>query len=58
MDEIMPLEKCKTCKNHIMYEQGYVMCDFHKIQEQRMTEKKNKDMIYIVNCPKRVDVKR
>ncbi len=58
MEEKMPLEKCKACKNHISYQQGYVMCDYHKFQEQRITEKKEKDIIYVVNCPIRVDVRR
>jgi len=54
----MTLKKCKACKNHISYQQGYMLCDYHKVQEQRMTEKREKDVIYIVNCPKRVDVRR
>ncbi len=58
MVETMPLEKCKTCKNHVSYQQGYVMCDFYKVQEQRITGKKEKDVIYIVNCPMRVDIRR
>ncbi len=58
MVEIMPLEKCKSCTNHVSYQQGYVMCDYHKVHEQRITGKKDKDMIYIVNCPKRVNVRR
>lgn len=58
MVEIMTLEKCKACKNHILYQQGFVMCDFYKIQEQRITGMKGKDLVYIVNCPKRVDVRR
>ena len=51
MEEKMPLEKCKACKNHISYQQGYVMCDYHKFQEQRITEKKEKDIIYVVIVP-------
>lgn len=58
MEEVMTLKKCKACKNHISYQQGYMLCDYHKVQEQRMTEKREKDVIYIVNCPKRVDVRR
>jgi len=54
----MKLSKCLSCEKHVLYERGYVICNFYKVEEQRMTEKKDEDVIYIVNCPKEVEKRR
>jgi hypothetical protein len=52
------IEKCQVCKNHVLYQNGYVICDYYKVQEQRIIGKTGKDILCIVNCPKKVDVRR
>ncbi len=49
----MRLNDCLSCANHVLYENGYVMCNYHRVEEQRMTGIKDKDVIYVINCPKR-----
>lgn len=47
----MKLDECKSCKNHVLHENGYVMCNYHNVEEQRTTDNSKKDGIYIINCP-------
>jgi hypothetical protein len=47
----MKIDKCQTCKNHVLYQNGYVICNYFNIQEQRVTGKKDDGTIYIVHCP-------
>jgi hypothetical protein len=54
----MFLDTCKSCENYILSHDCYVICNFSHVQEKRMTDKTKKGIIYIVNCPKKVNVKR
>ena len=54
----MKLKDRLLCANHVLYERGFVMCNYYKVEEQRMTEKKDEDVIYIINCPKEVEKRR
>lgn len=50
----MKIDDCKTCKNHVMYRNGYVICNYWNMQEQRVTGNRG-DNIYIVACPQEED---
>jgi hypothetical protein len=48
----MKIDDCQTCKNHISYQNGYVLCNYWKMQEQRVTGKREGGITYIVACPR------
>ncbi|HOT44270.1 MAG TPA: hypothetical protein PLM53_06500 [Spirochaetota bacterium] len=48
----MKIDDCMTCKNHISYQNGYVICNFWKMQEQRVTGSREGGPTYIVACPR------
>jgi hypothetical protein len=55
----MDIKVCKCCVNHVLYENGYVICDYSyhmshnwNLPEQRVTGKGADDGIYVINCPK------
>lgn len=54
----MLIDECKLCKNHILFQHGYVICNYWKMKEQRVTGKKGDNCIYIVECPSENDPKR
>ncbi len=54
----MVIADCMICKNHLSYQNGYVLCNYWKTQEQRVTGKKADGRIYIVACPSEEDTKK
>jgi hypothetical protein len=48
----MTIDDCMKCVNHVLYQNGYVICNFFKTREQRVTGTKEDGIIYIVHCPK------
>jgi hypothetical protein len=47
----MKIDDCKTCKNHVMYQNGYVICNYWNMQEQRVTGTRD-GMTYLIACPR------
>jgi hypothetical protein len=54
----MKIDDCVTCKNHVSYQYGYVLCNYWHMQEQRVTGKKESGTVYIVACPQEENGKR
>ena len=48
---MMKLNECKSCTNHVLYENGYLMCNYNTVEEQRVTDNSEKKGVYVVNCP-------
>ncbi len=53
----MTLEKCKQCGSHILYRDGFVLCGFHNITEQRTTATDENNVTYLIACPGEEEVK-
>jgi len=58
MTNVITLEKCRACKSHVSYQNGSVIYGYYKVQEERTTGKTDKDIVHIINCPKKVDERR
>lgn len=55
--QTVTLDKCKQCESHILYRDGFVLCKFHNITEQRTTTTGDNNIIYIIACPGEEEVK-
>lgn len=47
----MKIDDCKNCKNHVLFKNGYVICNYYNMQEQRVT-KTREGVIFLVACPR------
>ncbi len=52
----MTLEDCKSCNSHVLYRDGYIICDFWKMNEQRITNHGKSNSITIVSCPRENEI--
>ncbi len=47
----MKIDDCVKCENHVLYQNGYVICTYYTMREQRITGAGESGTTYIVHCP-------
>jgi hypothetical protein len=52
----MLLENCKTCDKHSYCGNGFVICSFFNMEEQRITRTGANNAVYIISCPREDEV--
>lgn len=48
----MTIDECKSCKNHVLFKDGYVLCNYFDKVEQRVAGAGEDHIIRILSCPK------
>ncbi|TAL37079.1 MAG: hypothetical protein EPN93_06535 [Spirochaetes bacterium] len=52
----MTLDDCKNCDKHDYSGNGFVICKYWNMNEQRITSSGKNDVVYIVSCPRENDL--
>ncbi|TAL33204.1 MAG: hypothetical protein EPN93_14315 [Spirochaetes bacterium] len=52
----MTLEDCKTCEKHSYHGNGFVICHYWNMNEQRITRTGEANIVHIISCPKESDI--
>jgi len=53
----MTIEECKSCKNHVLFKDGYVLCNFWEKAEQRIASVGDDHVSRILSCPREEESK-
>jgi hypothetical protein len=52
----MLLENCKSCDNYSYCGNGFVICHYYNMEEQRITRTGVNNSVYIISCPREDEV--